>query len=233
MTQTAHMISFQVGTRQLDGYLAGPEGDGPFPGVVIIHEAYGLNENIEDIARRFANEGYVALAVDLFAGRNHAVCMVRFIIGAVFNSLNNSAIHDLQASLTYLSRQPGVAESRLGAVGYCMGGGFAIAWACTDNRLKAIAPYYGMNPRPLKAVARLCPVVGSYPGDDFTAPGGRKLDVELERYQVPHDIKIYPGAKHSFFNETSSHYHEAAAQDSWERVLAFFGEHLCGVNLPM
>jgi carboxymethylenebutenolidase len=225
MTQVAQSVSYQSGTRQLDGYLAHPEGDGPFPGVVIIHEASGLNENIKDIARRFAGEGYVALAVDLFAGRNHAVCMFRFIIGGLFNSLNNSAIHDLKASLTYLSRQPGVDDTRLGAVGYCMGGGFAIAWACTDDRLKAIAPYYGTNPRPLEAVARLCPVVGSYPGNDLTASSGQRLDVELDRYHVPHDIKIYPGAKHSFFNDTLPNYQEAAARDSWERVLRFFEEH--------
>ena len=226
MTQVAQMTSFQSGNRQRDGYLARPEGDGPFPGVVIIHEALGLNENIKDIARRFANEDYVALAVDLFAGRNPTVCMVRFLGAWLFNSLNNSAIHDLKASLTFLSKQPGVDESRVGAVGFCMGGGFAVCWACTDNRLKAIAPYYGTNPRPLKAVARLCPVVGSYPGNDLTAASGRRLDVELDRYHVPHDIKIYPGAKHSFFNDTLSNYNEAAAQDLWERVLAFFGEHI-------
>src|SRR5215470_17859159 len=129
MTQMAHMTSIPSDIRHLDGYLARPEGDGPFPGVVIIHEAYGLNENIKDIARRFASVGYVALAVDLFAGRNHAICMVHFLIGAIFNSLNNSAVHDLKTSLTYLSRQPGIDESRLGAVGYCLGGSFVIAWA--------------------------------------------------------------------------------------------------------
>jgi len=108
-----------------------------------------------------------------------------------------------------------------------MGGSFAIAWACTDDRLKAIAPYYAGNPRPLEAVARLCPVVGSYPDKDFTTKQGQKLDVELERYHVPHDIKIYPGAKHSFFNDTlKDNYNEAAAKDSWERVLAFFGEYI-------
>jgi carboxymethylenebutenolidase len=227
MTQTAQMVSFQSGTRQREGYLARPEGDGPFPAIVLIHEAFGLNENMKDIARRFANEGYVALAVDLFAGRNHAVCMVRFLVAWLFNSLNNSAIHDLKASLTFLSKQPDVDDSRLGVVGYCMGGGLAIAWACTDNRLKAIAPYYGTNPRPLKSVARLCPVVGSYPGNDLTAASGRKLAVELDRYHVSHDIKIYPGAKHSFFNDTlKGIYNEAAARDSWERVLAFFGERI-------
>ncbi len=226
MQPATQMATFQSENRQREGYLARPEGEGPFPGVVIIHEAFGLNENIKDIARRFANEGYVALAVDLFAGRNHAVCMVRFLGAWLFNSLDNGAIHDLKASLTFLSKQPGVNESRLGAVGFCMGGGFAVCWACTDDRLKAIAPYYGTNPRPLKAVARLCPVVGSYPGNDLTASSGHRLDVELDRYHVPHDIKIYPGAKHSFFNDTLSNYNEAAAQDSWERVLAFFEEHL-------
>jgi carboxymethylenebutenolidase len=226
MEPVAQMTSFQSESHQLEGYLARPEGEGPFPGIVIIHEAYGLNENIKDITRRFAEQGYAALAVDLFAGRNRAICMFRFMGNMLFNSLQNNTITDLKASLTFLSKQSGVDGDRLGAVGYCMGGSFAIAWACTDVRLKAIAPYYAMNPRPLEAVNRLCPVVGSYPGNDITTPGGQKLDIELERYHVPHDIKIYPGAKHSFFNDTSRSYHESAAQDSWERVLAFFGEHL-------
>jgi carboxymethylenebutenolidase len=226
MEPVTQMTTFQSESRQLEGYLARPEGEGPFPAIVVIHEAYGLNENIKDITRRFADQGYVALAVDLFAGRNRAVCMVRVMSSLLLNSLHNRSIHDLKAALTFLSEQPGIDDSRLGAVGYCMGGSFAIAWACTDDRLKAIAPYYAGNPRPLEAVARLCPVVGSYPGSDFTTKQGQKLDVELERYQVPHDIKIYPGAKHSFFNDTSRSYNESAAQDSWERVLAFFRGHL-------
>src|SRR5437016_13680981 len=223
MTQVAQMTSFQSGSRQLEGYMARPEGDGPFPGIVIIHEIFGLNENMKDISRRFADQGYVALAVDLFAGRNRAVCMFRFMGNLLLNSLHNDTIPDLKASLTFLSYQPGVDDARLGAVGYCMGGSFAIAWACTAVRLKAIAPYYAANPRPLEAVARLCPVVGSYPDMDFTTKQGQKLDVELERYQVPHDIKIYTGAKHSFFNDTSRNYNASAAQDSWGRVLALFG----------
>jgi carboxymethylenebutenolidase len=226
MTPATHMISFQAGPRHLEGYLARPEGDGPFPGLVVIHEIFGLNDNMKDIARRFAAQGYVALAVDLFAGRHRTICMVRLMAGLLLNPLHNSGIHDLKAALTFLSEQPGVDASRVGAVGYCFGGSFVIAWACTDERLKVIAPYYAGNPRPLKAVARLCPVVGSYPDKDFTTSAGQKLDVELDRYQIPHDIKIYPGAKHSFFNDTISNYNESAAQDSWERVLAFFEEHL-------
>jgi carboxymethylenebutenolidase len=226
MEPVAQMTQFLSENRQLEGYLARPEGEGPFPGIVVIHEAYGLNENMKDITRRFAEQGYVALAVDLFAGRNRAICMFRFMGNLLLNSLQNDTLVDLKASLTFLAEQPGVDDARLGAVGYCMGGSFAIAWACTDDRLKAIAPYYAMNPRPLEAVARLCPVVGSYPGSDFTTPNGQKLDIELERNNVPHNIKIYPGAKHSFFNDTSRNYDEAAAKDSWGRVLAFFKEQL-------
>lgn len=226
MTQAAHMTSFQSGRRQHEGYIARPEGDGPFPGIVVIHEIFGLNENMKDITRRFAAQGYVALAVDLFAGRNRAICMFRVMSGLLLRPLHNSGIDDLKVALTFLSEQPGVDASRLGAVGYCMGGSFAVAWACTDERLQVIAPYYAANPRPLKAVARLCPVVGSYPDKDITTSAGQKLDVELDRYHVPHDIKIYPGAKHSFFNDTGRNYDEAAAQDSWGRILAFFEEHL-------
>ena len=83
-----------------------------------------------------------------------------------------------------------------------------------------------MGSRPLEAVARLCPVVGSYPDPDFTTPEGRKLDELLDGYHIPHDIKIYPGARHSFFNDRRPNYNAEAAQDSWQRVLAFFKEHV-------
>jgi len=211
---------------QLSAYLAYPEGEGPFPAVVVIHEIFGLNDNIRDIARRFARQGYAALAVDLFAGRNRALCMLRFMGQIQLNPMGNGSIQDLQRSLTFLAEQPKVDAERVGAIGFCMGGSFAIAWACNDNRLKAIAPFYAMNPRPMEAVARLCPVVGSYPEKDFTAKAGRQLDVELDRYEIPHDIKIYPGAKHSFFNDQGSSYNAEAAQDAWQRVLTFFEEHI-------
>lgn len=224
MAQT--LVTFQSGAQQFEGYLARPEGTGPFPGLVIIHEIFGINENIKDIARRFADEGYAALAVDLFAGRNRAVCMFRFMGQAMLNPLNNGSVQNLKDALTFLSEQQGVDAAHLGAVGYCMGGGFAIAWACQDNRLKAIAPYYGANPRPLEAVARMCPVVGSYPDKDFTTSAGQKLDAALTRYDVPHDIKIYPNTRHSFFNDQGPAYAEAAARDSWQRILNFFSEHI-------
>jgi len=208
------------------GYLALPDAPGTHPGVVVIHESYGLTVNIKDIAGRFADRGYAALAVDLFGGRNRAICMARFMTGMLGGSVERFGISDLKAALTHLSAVPEVDANRVGAIGFCMGGAFAIAWACTDDRLKAIAPFYGANPRPLEAMKRACPVVGSYPEKDFTASAGRALDEALETYGITHDIKIYPGAGHSFFNDRSRAYNQPAAEDSWTRVLSFFGEHL-------
>ncbi len=204
------------------GYLAIDDGRGRRPGIVVIHEAYGLNDQIKHVTRRLAESGYAALAVDLFSGRNRAVCMARYMAGALRGSVNRYGIDDLRASLTFLAKQPEVDASRMGAIGFCMGGGFVIAWACTDSRLKVIAPFYATNPRPIDVVRRLCPVVGSYPGKDFTARSGKALERELDRSGIAHDIKIYPETRHSFFNDRGRTYNKDAAEDSWRRVIKFF-----------
>ena len=208
------------------GYLVTPDGPGPHPGVVVIHEVYGLNDQIKEICQRFAAAGYAALAVDLFTDRNRAVCMTRYMAGMLLGSVNRYGVSDLKSALTYLAKNRAIDAKRLGAIGFCMGGSFAVAWACTDSRLKAIAPFYAVNPRPLDVVRRLCPVVGSYPEQDFTARAGRALDQTLTRNGISHDVKIYPGAHHSFFNDTGRSYDKEAADDSWNRVLHFFGEKL-------
>ena len=135
--------TFDIDRSELKGggYLATPDGPGPHPGAVAIREAYGLNDNIKDISRRFAEAGYVALAVDLFSDRNRAVCMARYMGGMLLGSVNRYGINDLKAALTYLAKNRAVDAKRMGAIGFCMGGGFAIARACTDSRLKAIAPF--------------------------------------------------------------------------------------------
>jgi len=208
------------------GYLVTPDGTGPHPGVVVIHEVYGLDEQIKDICQRFAAAGYAALAVDLFTDRNRAVCMTRYMAGMLLGSVNRYGVSDLKSALTYLAKNRAIDANRLGAIGFCMGGSFAVAWACTDSRLKAIAPFYAVNPRPLDVVSRLCPVVGSYPERDFTARGGRSLDQALTEKGIAHDIKIYPGAEHSFANTGSKAYNLAAAEDSWTRVMKFFGDQI-------
>src|SRR6516225_1530662 len=98
-------ISFAFGTTSRSGYFARPEGAGPFPGVVVIHEIYGLNENIKSIARRFAEQGYAALAVDLFAARNRALCMAQVMSAMLLTPLKNGSLDELRAALTYLADQ--------------------------------------------------------------------------------------------------------------------------------
>jgi carboxymethylenebutenolidase len=227
------MLGRAVQTRDIDhsilkggGFVALPDGAGPHPGVVVIHEAYGLNDSIKDVARRFADSDYVALAVDLFGDRNRAICMARYMAGMLRGSVNRAGVDDLKLALSHLMTLPEVDPQRVGAIGFCMGGSFAVAWSCTDDRLKAIAPFYAANPRPLQAVARMCPVVGSYPEKDFTASAGRALDAELTRRQIEHDIKIYPDTRHSFFTAKRSPAETNAADDSWGRVMKFFGTHL-------
>lgn len=207
-------------------YLALPDGAGPHPGVVVVHEAFGLNDNVRGICRRLAAEGYAALGVDLFEGRNRAACMARMFAGGVTGNLDYYGVPALKTALGRLAGHPGVDAARLGAVGFCLGGSIVLTWACTDSRLAAIAPFYGAAPRPRQAIRRLCPVVGSWPGKDITTKAAGVLETELTAAGIPHDLKVYPGARHSFFNDQLRVYHPAAAADSWQRVLAFFAEHV-------
>lgn len=227
---TARAVTFAAAGVTRRGYLAVPEGEGAHPGLVVIHEAYGLNDQIRGVSRRFASEGYAALAVDLFDDRNRVVCMARYMAGLIAG--RDTYLPDLSAALAFLMAQPQVDPDRVGAIGFCMGGGLAIAWARRDQRLRAIAPFYGVNPRPLEAVRRMCPVVGSYPGRDFTARSGRRLDQHLDRIGVPHDIKIYPQARHSFFNDQRGSYDAVASADAWRRTLEFFATHVAGEPNP-
>jgi carboxymethylenebutenolidase len=210
-----------------DSYLALPDGAGPHPVVVVIHEASGLNDNIRDICRRFAEQGYAALGVDLFGGRNRVVCMARMFIGGMAGNLDYLGVPALKAAIGRLSDHHEVDAGRIGAIGFCLGGSIVLTWACTENRLKAIAPYYGAAPKRREAIRRLCPVVGSWPDKDFTTKAAAILETELTAAGVPHDLKVYPGAKHAFFKDTlPKSYHAAAAADSWQRVLTFFAENI-------
>lgn len=219
-------IEFASGSRLLTGYLARPEvSRGNAPGVLVIHEIFGLTDGIRAVADRLAQAGYVALAVDLFAGQNRAVCMSRMLSGVFLHPLEHQGVGDTRRALEVLGQQPGVDAERLGAVGFCLGGSLAVAMACTDERVKAIAPYYGFNPKPLEALRRSCPVVGSYPAKDPTARHGLALEAELNAAGIPNDIKVYPGARHSFATPGPT-FDPLASVDAWNRVMAFFGEHV-------
>jgi len=169
-----------VRTESLDGsYLALPDGAGPFPGVVVVHEASGLNTNIRDICERFARRGYAALGVDLFEGRSRAVCMARMLVGGWAGNLDYYGVPSLKAALGQLAARPEIDGRRIRAVGFCLGGSIVLTWACTDDRLTAIAPFYGTAPRPRAAIQRMCPVVGSWADKDFTTRAAGVLETEL------------------------------------------------------
>lgn len=228
MTPKVQEVSFPRAER-LGGYLVLPDAsqENRCPGIVVVHEVFGLNDNIRGVADRLAGEGYAALAVDLFAERKWTTCLARFVNGMLVNSLDHAAIRDLRAALSYLAGFDEVDDERLGAIGFSLGGSFVTAWACTDDRLRAVASYYGVNPRPLEAVRESCPIVGSFPEKDFTGTQAAKLDEELGHCGIVRDIKVYPEARHSFFNESRSRVHDPnAAEDSWQRTMEFFGRHI-------
>ena len=214
------------GKGMMDSFLAIPEGAGPFPGIIVIHEIYGLNDNIRDISRQFAEQGYAALGVDLFSNRNRMVCMMQIMHGMMIRPLKNSMLDDLKSSVAFLQKQSGVDANRIGAVGFCMGGAYALQLAITDKGMKAASVFYGANPKPLEAVAEACPIMGSYPDKDFTTPMARELETKLTTYNIPHDIKIYDNTQHSFYSQQRTPFEVDAAKDAWQRMLSFFAQHL-------
>jgi carboxymethylenebutenolidase len=214
------------GRGTMESFFVRPEGEGPFPGLLVIHEAFGLNDNIRAIAKQFAQQGYAALAVDLFSNRNRVICMLQAFHGMLFRPLNNPMLSDLQSALAFLQKQPGVDPKRIGAVGFCMGGGYALQLAVTEQGMKVASAFYGVAPKPLEAFARSCPIVGSYPEKDFTVAGARELDAVLEKNDIPHDIKFYPNTQHAFFSQQRTPFEVEASKDAWQRMLSFFQEHL-------
>lgn len=227
MAQTSELVTENVKAGDYDAYLARPTQGENLPCVIVLHEVFGLNDNIRSIARRFANEGYVALAVDMFSKEsNRTFCLMKTLVGGLLNSLKTSHMKGLDGAVSFLQAHPQVNSEQVGIIGFCMGGGYALAFAIHSQKVKASSVFYGANPRPLGAAIEACPIVGSYPDKDFTTGAGRKLDVLLTEHNRPHDIKIYPNTSHSFFNDQAKPYNPAAAADSWQRTLDFFRTHL-------
>jgi carboxymethylenebutenolidase len=194
--------------------------------MIVIHEIFGLNDNIRQISQQFAEQGYAALAVDLFSNRNRAICMMQIFYGMMFRPLNNSMLADLNSAFNFLKQMQDVDADRIGVVGFCMGGAYALQMAITAKGMKAASVFYGANPKPLDAVAQACPIVGSYPDKDFTTQAARDLEASLVNYNIPHDIKIYENTQHSFYSQQRTHFEVEASKDAWQRMLKFFGEHL-------
>lgn len=224
----------------LSAYLALPD-DTPAPGpaVLVIHEALGLNDDIRRIARRFADNGYVALAPDLFGAGFRPLCIARFVRG-IGKVGTGRPYRELAAFQDWLGGHPAVDPGRIGVAGFCMGGGFALLYAARGGReIRAVAPFYAALPAG-DVIPDLCPVVASYGGRDATfGKNGAKLTTALDAAGIPNDVKTYPAAGHSFMSEhtgliarleprmpTHGGYVEEAAEDAWGRMLAFFGDHL-------
>jgi carboxymethylenebutenolidase len=228
-------ISYPVASGTLRGYLATPATPGPWPGVVVLHEIFGLTDDIRRQADRFAERGYLALAPDLYDWGAKARCLV-----ATLRSLGTGkgrALDDIQDARRFLAGRDDCTGS-VGVVGFCLGGGFALLVA--NDGFAAAAPNYGQPPRRIdQAMAGSCPVVASYGQKDLMLRGAAaKIEAALDKNGVPNDVKEYPGVKHGFLFEHTGKasiteplmvkYDAAAAADAWDRIFTFFDQHLRG-----
>jgi carboxymethylenebutenolidase len=242
MTVTVADISLpdiDGGSAGLTGVLAVPDGTGPWPGVVLVHEVFGVTEVMRRQVVRVAEAGYLALMPDLFSQGGARRCLV-----ATFRALRSGegrAFVDIESARAFLAARPD-STGVTGVLGFCMGGGFALA-AASDHGFDAASANYGMLPRELDdALEHACPIVGSYGGRDHSLTGAAaKLETVLTAHGVAHDIKEYPDAGHSFLNDAESGPaavrlltkrilgagpNPEAAADAWRRIEAFFGAHL-------
>jgi carboxymethylenebutenolidase len=210
------------------GFLAAPEGEGPFPGVIVVQEWWGLDDHIKDVARRFAEEGFVALAPDLYHGK---VTKEPGEAQRLMMSLDmGQATKELTKAADYLASRPEVAGRGIGAIGFCMGGGLALNLACESPHIRAVAPFYGANPTPVDKVQNLRgPLFAAYAENDNFAGESvrRQLEEALKQHSISHDVKTYPGTEHAFFNDTRAEvYNREAAEDAWKRALSLFRDNL-------
>ncbi|MET0134942.1 MAG: dienelactone hydrolase family protein [Kibdelosporangium sp.] len=189
------------GSRPLHGYLVKPGGEGPWPGVVLVHEAFGLDDVMRRQTDRLAEAGYLALAVDLYSAGGARRCLVSTM--AALLKGEGRAFHDIDTARVWLTESPDC-TGEVGVIGFCMGGGFALLTAAKG--FDASSVNYGMLPRDIdSALAGACPVVASYGAKDVllrSAPA--KLETALTKAGIPHDVKQYPTAGHSFLNDTET-----------------------------
>lgn len=223
-------VQFVSDTVKVLAFLAKPEGDAQTPAVIVIQEWWGVNDHIKEIATRFAREGYAALAPDLYSRLGYNVTKDPAEAAQLMNALSSqAALRDLNAATKHLKTQPFVDPQRLGVVGFCMGGTFALTMAAHNSDLKAAVPFYGKVP-PLETLDYLlCPVLYHYGAKDqwVTKQEVERLRQGLAQYGKPGEVHIYPQADHAFFNDTRPEvYREVDAKLAWERTLKFLAEHL-------
>jgi carboxymethylenebutenolidase len=218
-------VSFPANGGTASGYLARP-ASGSGKGVIVIQEWWGVNDNIKGIADRFAKEGFVALAPDMYHG---TVTAEPDEAGKLLMALNiPQAEKDLKGAVTYLKELTG---GPVGTVGFCMGGALSLFAACnSDGEVGACVDFYGGHPMVKYNFDGLtAPVLGIWAEhDDFVNPNVPGYEEELKKRGRTYDFHTYPGTEHAFFNDEhpEPQYNPKAARDAWEKTLAFFRKHL-------
>ncbi|MGA7051523.1 MAG: dienelactone hydrolase family protein, partial [Mycobacterium sp.] len=231
-------ITYRSADCHVPGYLAIPQGRGPWPGVVVIQDVLGLTSDLKRITDRFATNGYLALAPALYNGHGPKIkCMIS-VIRSHFSG-HGAAYIDLRAA-----REHHISDSRctgkVGLAGFCMGAGFCLQLA-PSGLFEATAPSYALLPKDVEKLQQSCPVVASFGAKDPIVARGTaaKLEAVLIDGQVPHDVKEYPHVGHSFMNDhavpapirlvagiAGMAYSHPEAEEAWQRILGFFAEHL-------
>jgi carboxymethylenebutenolidase len=222
-------VSYKSGEETVSGFLARPEGKGPFPAVVVIQEWWGLNDWVKDQARALAKEGYVALAVDFYRGKvaEKQEEAHQLMMGAPPDRI----LRDLKAALAFLRGRADVKKDRVGSIGWCMGGRWSLALAVEDAGLAAVVAYYGAPPTDAAAIAKIkAPILGNFGAED-KGPSPDQVhafEAAMKAAGKSIDVKIYEGAGHAFANVNNpwGGYREAAAKDAWARTTAFFAKYL-------
>lgn len=216
---------FTAGENEVNGYLALPANETPSAAVIVIQEWWGLNRHIEDIAERYAAEGFIAAAPDLYKGTTTKDASEA---GQLMQGLNQAAaIDDLLTVVAHLRAIEGI--EAVGVTGYCMGGTFALLLPCY-TRLEASVPFYGDVPEDTAILANLsCPVlfIGGEKDEWINVPKMKRLEDAFKHHHKPGEVHVYPGAPHAFFNDTRPEVYKATeAADAWKKAIDFFNRHL-------
>jgi carboxymethylenebutenolidase len=227
-----HNVTYEGKAGPVAGYLARPMKAGQYPGLIVIHENRGLDDHVRDVARRFAKEGYVALAPDFLSRQGGT--MKANPQGTGLPNIRELApsqgvVEDAEAGIRYLRVLPDVRRDRMGVVGFCWGGGMAFITATQARDLKAVVVYYGASPSPLELVKNIqAPVLANYGEKDPNINKGiPDTEAAMKKYNKVYDYKIYPGAQHAFNNDTNpERYNAQAAKEAWERTMEFFKKNL-------
>ena len=225
---TGKEVTYKSGSEDVKGMLYEPQGKGPFPAIVVIHEWWGLNDWVKDQASKLADQGYVTLALDLYRG--HVATSADEAHELMRGLPEDRATRDLLAAANYLRSQKNVKPDKVGAVGWCMGGGYSLDLAINDPKLAAAVINYGhlaSEPETLKKIN--APILGLFGGKDRGIPVDdvQKFAAELKKQGKTVDISVYPDAGHAFENPNNKDgYRADDAADAWKRTVAWFAKYL-------